>query len=368
MKNILVVGAGLSGSTIARVLAESGCNVHVIDSRPHLAGLCYCSRDEETGVMVHRYGPHIFHTDSEEVWAFIQRFATMVPFINRVKAVNRHGVFSMPINLHTINQLFGKAFTPPEARAFIESKQDKSIVTPHNAEEQLLRFVGREIYEAFFYGYTLKQWGVSPAELSADIIKRIPVRFNYDDNYYFSRYQGFPLDGYTVVVERMLQHDRITVELSCSFEQGMMNSYDHVFYTGTIDGFFNCCDGALGYRTVTFEMERGKGDLQGAGCLNYTEKDVPFTRAHEHKYFSPWEKHERSILLREFSHETTAGGTPYYPKRMPADLLRLQRYQLLAAKCPKVTFAGRLGSYRYLDMDVAIATALQDASAWLARP
>lgn len=362
---ILVVGAGLSGAVIARVLAEGGKQVHVIDARPHVAGLCHTSRDAETGILVHRYGPHIFHTNNEKVWSFVRRFASFAPWVNRVKAVNRHGVFSMPINLHTINQFFGKRLTPSEARTFIESKQDKSIGHPRNAEEQLLRFVGRDIYEAFFHGYTVKQWGVSPSELPADIIKRLPIRFTYDDNYYNSAYQGFPMQGYTAMVERMLQHGNITVATSCPFEPDMEREYAHVFYTGTIDGYFHFSAGALGYRTVTFETVRGKGELQGNGCINYTEQDVPWTRAHEHKFFSPWEQHEYSILLREFSHEATSDSDPFYPKRLVADMGKLRQYQALAAACPGITFAGRLGSYRYLDMDVAMAEAMSVAEAWL---
>lgn len=362
---VLVVGAGLSGSTIARILAEAGQPVHVVEARPHVAGLCHTSRDKETGILVHRYGPHIFHTSKESIWAFVQRFATFAPWVNRVKAINRHGIFSMPVNLHTINQFFGKRLSPAEARAFIESRQDKSIGKPRNAEEQLLRFVGREIYEAFFYGYTVKQWGVEPAELPADIIKRLPIRFNYDDDYYNADYQGFPVQGYTAMVERMLQHGRITVETSCPFEPDMEKSYAHVFYTGTIDGYFRFCAGALGYRTVTFETVRGKGDLQGNGCINYTERDVPWTRAHEHKYFSPWEQHEASILLKEYSHEATADSDPFYPKRLAADCGKWREYQRLAASHPSITFAGRLGSYRYLDMDVAIAEAAEIAQRWL---
>ena len=203
---IAVAGAGLSGAVIARELAERGHRVEVFDSRSHVAGNCHTARDEDTGVMVHVYGPHIFHTDDAEVWDYVNRFQTFLPYKNRVKTVSGGAVYSLPVNLHTINQFFGTAMRPDEARAFVARRSDMSIENPQTFEEQALRFVGRDLYEAFFKGYTEKQWGRSPAELPASILKRLPVRFTYDDDYFFHRFQGMPENGYTDMVERILDH------------------------------------------------------------------------------------------------------------------------------------------------------------------
>lgn len=366
MKRVLIVGAGLSGSVIARQLASAGIASLVIDAREHVGGMCYSSRDEETGVDVHRFGPHIFHTSDEKVWQFVNRFDRWAPWINQVHATNAKGVFSMPINLHTINQLFGTRFNPAQAKAHIESLQDRSITNPINAEEQLLRFVGREIYETFFRDYTTKQWGVSPRELSADIIKRIPIRFTYNDNYYFDKYQGFPMSGYTQWVKNMLAHPLIEVKLGTRFEHTMREEFEHTFFSGPLDEYFSYAEGDLSYRTVDFVYERGEGEIQGCGCLNYTDMSAPHTRTHEHKYFSPWEQHDKSVLLYEHSREATRYDDRFYPKRMPNDLERLKRYMELAEQTERLSFIGRLGCYRYLDMHHVIGISLDYADAFLA--
>jgi UDP-galactopyranose mutase len=357
--NVLIVGAGFSGAVLARQLVENSTHrVLVIDSRPHVAGNCHTERDPETEVMVHRYGPHIFNTNHVDVWNYIQRFAEWMPYINRVKAVNRRGVFSLPINLHTINQFFGQTFSPAEAREFIGTLGDKSIKEPQNFEEQALSLLGRDLYEAFFYGYTKKQWGCEPTELPASILKRLPVRFNYDDNYYNSRFQAIPKDGYTCVVERLLDHPAISVQLGTTFGPEMSADYRRVFYAGPLDAFYGYRFGRLGYRTVEFEPFRGEGDLQGNAVINQGEPSVPYTRTHEHKHFAPWETHAKSIVFREFSKETGQEDVPYYPKRLAADLAGLEKYTALAQQEPKVVFMGRLGTYRYLDMDQIVGEAL----------
>lgn len=359
-KHYLVVGAGFSGAVLARELAENGrCRVKVIDRRSHLAGNCHTERDVSSGVMVHCYGPHIFNTNNPRVWDYVNRFGCFRPFVNRVKAVHAKGVFSLPINLHTINQFFGKNLNPSQARAFIETLGDRSIAEPKNFEEQALRFIGRDLYEAFFYGYTFKQWGCEPRELPASILKRLPVRFNYDDNYYNALFQGIPESGYTAVIENILDHPAISVELGIAFHAEMRRDFDQTVYTGPLDEFFGFEFGRLGYRTVTFEKIEAEGDYQGNAVLNYPGRDVAYTRVHEHKHFAPWEKHEKTVAFREFSKETEAADTPYYPKRLKDDLELLRRYRERASREKAVSFLGRLATYRYMDMEAVIGEALE---------
>lgn len=363
MKEFLLVGAGFSNAVIARELAEQGYQVTVIDKRDHVAGNCHSERDPETNVMVHVYGPHIFHTDNERVWNYINRFAEIMPFVNRVKTISQGNVYSLPINLHTINQFFGKTCSPNEARALIESKADMSIKEPQTFEEQALRFVGEELYKAFFYGYTKKQWGVEPKELPASILKRLPVRFNYDDNYFAHRFQGMPKDGYTALVSNILQHKNITVKLNTSFDEKMKAEFDHIFWSGPLDAYFNFEIGRLGYRTLDFEAFRDEGDYQGNAVINYGDEEVPYTRISEHKHFAPWEKHDKTICYKEFSRFCEADDIPYYPIRLVEDKALLEKYVSKALAEKQVTFVGRLGTYRYLDMDVTIKEALETVDA-----
>lgn len=365
--NFLLVGAGLSGAVIGRQLAEAGHDCRVIDARPHIAGNCYTQRDAETDVMMHVYGPHIFHTDDEAVWDYVNRFATFMPFQNRVKSTTQGAVYSLPINLLTINQFFGKTMRPDEAREFIAGQADLTIEDPQSFEEQALRFVGRPLYEAFFKGYTEKQWGCSPTELPASILKRLPVRFNYDDNYFFHRFQGMPRDGYTAMVQAILDHPRIIVELDTPYVPQMGAAADHVFWSGSLDGYFDYRLGRLGYRTLDFERFDYQGDYQGCAVMNYGDPEVPYTRITEHKHFSPWETHEGSVCYREFSRLAEPGDTPYYPIRLVEEKALLDEYEALARAETKVTFVGRLGTYRYLDMDVTIAEALATAKNFLAK-
>lgn len=369
--HILLVGAGLSGAVIGRHLAEAGHRITIVDARDHVAGNCHTERDAETGVMVHVYGPHIFHTDDAEVWDYVNRFETFQPYKNRVKTTSRDpqgelGVFSLPVNLHTINQFFRKTLRPDEARAFITEEQaDTSIADPQTFEEQALRFVGRDLYEAFFKGYTIKQWGVQPSELPASILKRLPLRFNYDDNYFFHRFQGMPENGYTAMVERILDHPAIELRLGTSFRRDQAGEYDHVFYSGPLDGWFDYELGRLGYRTLDFERFSYQGDYQGCAVMNYGEVDVPYTRITEHKHFAPWESHEGSVCYREFSRACTPEDIPYYPIRQVREKALLADYVARAEAEQGVTFVGRLGTYRYLDMDVTIREALDAARTFL---
>ncbi len=365
MAEFCTVGAGFSGAVIARELAEAGHSVDVFDARPHIAGNCHSERDPDTGVMVHKYGPHIFHTDNERVWQYLNQYTEFMPFTNRVKTTSGGRVYSLPINLLTINQFFGKTFSPSEAKAFIESQADLSIQDPQTFEEQALRFVGPDLYEAFFKGYTEKQWGCSPTQLPASILKRLPVRFNYDDNYFFHKYQGMPREGYTAIVEQILDHSNITLSLEARFEREQTGDYEHVFYSGPIDGYFQYQLGRLGYRTLDFEEIRAEGDYQGCAVMNYGDRSVPYTRIAEHKHFSPWEEHERTICFAEYSRACGEGDTPYYPIRLTEEQALLREYVALAESEPGVSFVGRLGTYRYLDMDVTIAEALAAAESFL---
>ena len=367
MKSVLIVGAGFSGAVFGRALAErEDLRIMIVDCRSHVGGNCHTARDEESQIMVHTYGPHVFHTSSVEVWNYVNRFATWMPFTNRVKAVNRRGVFSLPVNLLTINQFFNRSMRPEEARAFLTKQGDSSIQTPSNFEEQALKFLGKELYEHFFYGYTKKQWGCEPQELPASILKRLPIRFNYDDNYYADLYQGIPAEGYAVLIERIIDHPRIEVKLDTPWEPGMSSEFDHVLYTGCLDEFFGFQFGHLGYRTVFWERQTGEGDYQGNAVINYTELTPPFTRIHEHKHFAPWESHKKTLVFTEYSREKADGDIPYYPKRLAADMSTFFLYKHLAEQISGVSFLGRLATYRYLDMDMVIAEALEFSKQWLA--
>lgn len=366
-KRVLIVGAGFSGAVMARELADAGVPSLVIDQRDHIAGNCHTERDSGTGVMKHVYGPHIFNTSNEQVWDYVRQFAEMMPYTNRVKAHSESGVYSLPINLHTINQFFGQKLTPASAPAFLASKADRSITNPRNFEEQALSMIGPELYQEFFYGYTKKQWGCEPTELPADILKRLPVRFNYNDNYYASRFQGIPREGFTVLISRILDHELIEVKLDTPWDEGMRGDFEKVVFTGPIDAFYGFACGRLSYRTVFWGAETHEGDFQGNPVINYTSQAVPHTRVHEHKHFAPWEEHEKTIVFTEFSKETEADDIPYYPKRLAPDMRILAKYQERAQADEQVLFLGRLATYRYLDMHVVIAEALEAARKFLAR-
>ncbi|TGK09937.1 UDP-galactopyranose mutase [Leptospira fletcheri] len=368
-RKILIVGAGFSGAVVAHELSTSifpAPEILVFDQRSHIAGNCHTLRDSSTGVMVHEYGPHIFHTDDLETWKYVNSFVPFRPFVNRVKGVHNGTVYSLPVNLHTINQLFGKQLGPTEAREFISSQADKKIGEPANFEEQALKFLGDRIYKAFFYGYTRKQWGCEPKELPASILKRLPVRFNYDDNYYSDPYQGIPEAGYSEIVKKMLDHPNIRIELNRKFVPDKdQDGFDHVFFTGPIDEYFGFKHGRLGYRTVTFERHEGTGDFQGNAVLNYCDPDIPWTRIHEHKHFAPWENHEKTVWFKEFSKETSEKDIPYYPKRLTEDLEIFAKYEKDASQLSKVTFLGRLATYRYMDMHHVIKEARETAGKFL---
>ncbi len=362
-----IVGAGFSGAVVARELAEAGHLANVFDTRDHVAGNCHTAR-HETGVMVHTYGPHIFHTQHEHVWQYINRFGEMMPYRHKVKAISHDTMYSLPVNLKTINQFFDQDFDAQQAEDFIQSKADTTITNPVSFEDQGLRFVGRELYDAFFAGYTAKQWGVDPKELPASILARLPVRFNDDDSYFNHPYQAIPKDGYTPIVTAILNHPSIKVHLSTRFDPSShseFGEFDHVVWTGPIDAFFNFEFGRLGYRTLDFVPEISDGDYQGHPVVNYCDIDVPFTRITEHKHFAPWEDHARTVVYREFSRLCGETDTPYYPIRLVKEKEQLLNYVQRARGAKGVTFIGRLATYRYLDMDVTIHEALLASKAML---
>ncbi|MEY3805525.1 MAG: UDP-galactopyranose mutase [Actinomycetota bacterium] len=363
--SIVIVGAGFSGAVVARELAEAGIASWVVDGRSHVAGNAHTER-RENGVMVHVYGPHIFHTEHTHVWDYINKFGAMERYNHRVKATTQGSVYSLPVNLHTINQFFGLTLSPQQAQEFIAARADSSIGTPVTFEDQALKFVGPELYEAFFKGYTQKQWGMSPTELPASILARLPVRFSYEDSYFNHPYQAIPRDGYTPIVEAMLDHPLIDVTLNKTLQPADLATAEHVFWSGPIDEYFGHRYGRLGYRTLDFVESQADGDFQGCPVMNYCDLDVPYTRITEHKHFAPWEHHEGTTLYTEYSRLAEVGDIPYYPIRLVKEKEQLVQYVEAARRAQNVTFLGRLGTYRYLDMDVTIKEALDVAAEFLA--
>lgn len=359
-KNILIVGSGFTGAVLARTLAESGYHVTIFEQRDHVAGNCYTEIDRDTGIMVHVHGPHIFHTDDEEVWSYVNKFSDFSSYICQVKATTCGRVFSLPINLLTINQFFNKTFSPNEARQFINSISEP-IENVKSFKDQALRHLGSELYEAFFRGYPIKQWGLDPSVLPASILQRLPIRFNYNDNYFNHKNQGIPKEGYTVLVERILKHENIDLHLNRPFTKQDSVDFSHVFYTGPLDAWFDHKAGRLGYRTLRFEMSRHQGDYQGCAVMSYPEENVPYTRITEHKHFAPWETFDRTVISHEYSGYCGPNDIPYYPIRLVKEKDILSDYIDLTKLEKNVSFMGRLATYRYLDMDVTIGEALRAA-------
>ena len=367
MSRVAVIGAGFSGAVIARELAANGHNVDVFESRDHVAGNCHTRRDPETDVMVHVYGPHIFHTDNARVWQYINFFGEMVPYNHRVKAVANGTLYSMPINLHTINQFFGTTFTPKAAELYIKTRR-KRIPEPRNFEEQALSMVGPELYEAFLAGYTRKQWGRDPTELPASVLKRLPLRFDYNDSYFSHPYQAIPRHGYTEIVGAILEHPTIKLHLSATMTADEVErlGYDFAFYSGPLDAWFGYAYGRLAYRTLDFMVEKHTDSI-GCPVMNYCDEGVPYTRRTDFKHFAAWEPHDKSIIYREYSHEAEPGDDLFYPIRLADDKTTLAQYITRANGESRVQFVGRLGTYQYLDMDVTIAKSLAVADKFIGR-
>lgn len=359
----LIVGAGLFGSVFAHEAKKAGKKVLVIDRRPQIAGNVYC-RDVE-GIHVHEYGAHIFHTNNQKVWDYVNRFACFNRFTNSPVANYRGELYSLPFNMYTFNRMWG-VVTPQEAAAKIEEqKKAAGITQPKNLEEQAISLVGTDIYEKLIKGYTEKQWGRPCTELPAFIIKRLPVRLTFDNNYFNALYQGIPVGGYTKMVERML--DGIEVRLNTDYLQDRehLNALaDKVVYTGAVDAFFDYCLGTLEYRSVRFETEvLDQPNFQGNAAVNYTDRETPWTRIIEHKWFQFGKNDEgeelpKTVISREYSSEWKPGDEPYYPVNDEKNGALYEKYRELAGKEEKVIFGGRLGEYKYYDMDAVIASAL----------
>ncbi|MGO8961976.1 MAG: UDP-galactopyranose mutase [Streptosporangiaceae bacterium] len=364
--DLVVVGSGFFGLTVAeRCAADLGLRVLVIDRRDHIGGNAYSEPEPETGIEVHRYGAHLFHTSNARIWEYVNRFTAFTGYQHRVFSVYKGRVYPMPINLGTICEYFGTFMSPDEARALIaEQAAAVPAGTAANLEQKAVSLIGRPLYEAFIRGYTYKQWQTDPVDLPAEIITRLPVRYNFDNRYFNDTYQGLPVEGYTAWLARMADHPNIEVRLSTEFADLRSDLVGQVplVYTGPIDAYFDFAAGDLGWRTLDFEREvLPTGDFQGTSVMNYADEDVPYTRIHEFRHFYPerdWYPDDKTVIMREYSRFAGRGDEPYYPINTAEDRARLLTYRELADAEPGVVFGGRLGTYRYLDMHMAIGAAL----------
>ncbi len=380
--DIIVVGAGIWGCTVARTLAEKGRKVLILERRAAPGGNVRCETDAESGIEVHTYGSHIFHTHLDDVWEFVNRFVTFNGYQHKVLARYNGKTYFLPLGLTLVNQFYGLDLKPSELSAFIakeagDSSVDKarspSAPEPANFEEQAISFIGRPLYEAFIREYTRKQWGMDPKKLPASIIKRLPVRASYDVNYYPDYRQGIPLTGYNSLFERLLDHPNISLECNVDWLEWRQTANHElpVFYSGPIDALFGYKYGPLPWRSLRFETERiAVADWQGTSVVNYTGADVPFTRIHEFKHYHPEQKDvmERpvTIICREYPKTWSPGDEPYYPVDTPAARETLALYQAEVAKCPNLVVGGRLGEYKYHDMDQSVGRALAAVAAFTA--
>jgi len=363
---IIVVGAGFFGATVAeRVANDARVPVLVLDKRSHVGGNSWSEVDAKTGIEYHVYGSHLFHTSSEEVWRYVTRFSEFTDYRHRVFTVHRDQVYSMPINLGTMSAYFGRHLTPDQARELIQAEiKREGITAPANLEEKAISLIGRSLYEAFIKGYTEKQWQTDPRQLPGSIITRLPVRMTFNDRYFSDLYEGLPRDGYAAMFERMLSSSNIRVELNTDFHDLVHNVSPRqmVIYTGAIDRFFEYRCGRLGWRTLRFEREvLPTDDFQGTSVMNYADIEIPFTRIHEFKHLHPERRYEprQTLIAREFSRFANQNDEPYYPIATSGDKNRFAAYRELARTVPNVIFAGRLGSYKYIDMHQAIGAALR---------
>ena len=362
---LVIVGAGLFGLCIAeRAASQSGARVAIVERRGHIGGNAYSYRDQATGIEVHQYGSHIFHTSNARVWTYLNQFTAFTNYEHRVWTQHDGRLFPMPINLATISLLEGRALSPKEATAFLAGQVGAFRESQgRNFEERALASIGPRLYDAFIRGYTRKQWQVDPRELPASVFTRLPVRLNLDTRYFDDTWQGLPAEGYTCMMEAMLRDPSIDVILDTDFfdiRQGL--SPDQlIIYTGPIDRYFDFSEGGLGWRTLDFETQvLERGDYQGTSVMNFADEDVPFTRIHEFRHLHPERPYprDRTIIMKEFSRVAGKRDEPYYPVATPEDRRRLHGYREAMKATPGVFFGGRLASYQYLDMDMAVASAL----------
>lgn len=358
----LVVGSGLYGATFAYEAAKRGKRVKVIEKRDHIAGNIYTK--EVDGIQVHQYGAHIFHTSNKQIWQYINQFAEFNRYTNSPVANYKGEIYNMPFNMNTFNKMWG-VVTPKEAMAKInEQRQEMAGKEPQNLEEQAISLIGRDIYEKLVKGYTEKQWGQKATDLPAFIIRRLPVRLTYDNNYFNDNYQGIPIGGYTQIVEKMLSSDLIDVELGVDFfdkKDEYLKKYPRVLFTGPIDQFFDYQLGELEYRSLRFETEElNEDNHQGNAVVNYTDAETPFTRIIEHKHFEFGKGDKgKTIITREYPADWHRGDEPYYPVNNSHNNSLYKEYRKLAEKTPNVMFGGRLGQYRYYNMDQVLSAALK---------
>ena len=364
--DLAVVGSGFFGLTIAeRCANDLGLRVLILERRDHIGGNAYSEAEPQTGIEIHRYGAHLFHTSNARVWEYVNRFTTFTGYQHRVFSVYKGRVYPLPINLATICEYFGSVISPDEARALVAGQSAE--VPPGSAanlEEQAISLIGRPLYEAFIRGYTYKQWQTDPTDLPAEIITRLPVRYTFNNRYFSDTFEGLPTDGYTAWLERMADHKNIEVRLGTDFAElrsGLLGNVP-VVYTGPLDAYFGYAAGDLGWRTLDFDVEvLPTGDFQGTPVMNYADEDVPFTRIHEFRHFHPerdWYPKDKTVIMREYSRLAGRGDEPYYPINTGADRARLLNYREMAEREPGVFFGGRLGTYKYLDMHMAIGSAL----------
>ncbi len=364
--DLVIVGSGLFGLTIAeRCANDLGLHVLILDRRSHVGGNAYSAPEPETGIEVHQYGAHLFHTSNERVWEYVNRFTAFTNYQHRVFSIFEGKVYPMPINLATICEYFGRWMTPGEAQALVaEHAKEFDSATAANLEEKGISLIGRPLYEAFIRGYTAKQWQTDPKKLGAEIINRLPVRYNFDNRYFNDTYEGLPVDGYTAWLERMVDHPNIEVRLDTDFFDVRDDYVGQVpiVFTGPIDAYFGNSAGELSWRTVDLELSvQDVGDFQGTSVMNYADEAVPFTRIHEFRHFHPerhWYPKDKTVIVHEYSRFAESGDEPYYPINTSDDRAKLLTYRELAKAEPNVLFGGRLGTYKYLDMHMAIGSAL----------
>ena len=364
--DLVVVGSGFFGLTVAeRCAADLGLKVLIIDRRPHIGGNAYSEPDPETGIEIHRYGAHLFHTSNARVWDYANRFTKFTGYQHRVFSVYKGRVYPLPINLGTICEYFGAAMSPDEARALVtQHAAEVQAGQAANLEEQAISLIGRPLYEAFIRGYTAKQWQTDPDDLPPEIITRLPVRYTFNNRYFSDTFEGLPVEGYTAWLTRMADHPNIEVRLTTDFAEmrAALIGNVPVVYTGPLDGYFAYAAGDLGWRTLDFATEVvATGDFQGTPVMNYADEDVPYTRIHEFRHFHPerdWYPKDKTVIMREYSRFAERGDEPYYPINTKEDRERLLAYREMADREPGVLFGGRLGTYQYLDMHMAIGSAL----------